>query len=234
MANAAPQYATPVASLAEDDRIAFMVRVYQHLALAIVAFIGFEFLLFSTGFAEWFYELIIGRGGVWLLVLGLFMLGGWVTTQATMDLDNPSRQYSGLFGQAAIYAVLFAPTLYWVFVEKDSAGEVWSAALITAVGFGGLSVTAWFTRRDLSFLRPLIMWGAMASMLLIVFAIIFGANLGTWFSVGMVALMGASILYNTQAIMRRYPPQAHIAAAVGLFGSVMIMFYYVLRIVSSR
>ncbi len=232
MANAAPQYATPVASLAEDDRIAFMTRVYQHLALAIVAFIGFEFLLFSTGFAEWFYGK--ASGGAWLLVLGLFMLGGWVTTQATMDLDNPSRQYSGLFGQAAIYAVLFAPMLYWVFEVKDSPGEVWSAALITAVGFGGLSVTAWFTRRDLSFLRPIVMWGVMASMLLIVFAIIFGANLGTWFSVGMVALMGASILYNTQAIMRRYPPQAHIAAAVSLFGSVMIMFYYILRIVSSR
>ncbi|MFV2040162.1 MAG: hypothetical protein ACC660_07955 [Acidimicrobiales bacterium] len=55
MANAAPQYATPVANLPDEDRIAFMTKVYQHLALAIVAFMGFEVLLFSTGFAGWFY-----------------------------------------------------------------------------------------------------------------------------------------------------------------------------------
>ncbi|MFV2040163.1 MAG: Bax inhibitor-1 family protein, partial [Acidimicrobiales bacterium] len=91
------------------------------------------------------------------------MLGGWITTQATMDLDNPSRQYAGLFGQAALYAVLFAPMLYWVFEVKNSAGEVWGAALITAIGFAGLSVIAWVTRRDLSFLRPIVMWGVMAA-----------------------------------------------------------------------
>ncbi len=231
MAYPAPQASAPVIALPEQDRIAFMTKVYQHLGLALVAFMAFEFLLFSVGFAGWFYE---RAGGVWLLVLALVMLGGWVTTQATMDLDNPGRQYAGLFGQAAIYSVLFSPLLYFVFEVKDSASDVWAAAAITGIGFAGLSVTAWVTRRDLSFMRPLIMWGGMAAMVLIVGAIIFGANLGTWFSVGMIALMGASILYNTQTILRRYPQQAYVAAAVSLFGSLMIMFYYILRLVSSR
>ena len=233
MSYAAPQQA-PVITLPEEDRIGFMVKVYRHLALAVVAFMAFEFMLFTSGFAEWFYDTIAGRGGAWLMVLGLFMLGAWITTQATIDLDNPGRQYAGLFGQAALYAVLFAPMLFYVFRVQDSAGDVWAAAAITALGFAGLSAVAWFTRRDLGFLRPIVMWGVVSAMVLIVAAILFGAYLGTWFSVAMVALMGASILYNTQTILRRYPVQAYVGAAVSLFGSLMTMFYYILRIFADR
>ena len=75
---------------------------------------------------------------------------------------------------------------------------------------------------------------ALIRTLLIVGAILFGAQLGTWFSVAMIALMGASILYNTQQILHRYPADAHVGAAVNLFGSLMTMFWYVLSLVSSR
>ena len=52
-------------------------------------------------------------------------------------------------------------------------------------------------------------------------AVIFGFNLGTWFSVGMIALSGAAILYTTQQALRRYPEGAYVAAAVQLFSSIM-------------
>jgi FtsH-binding integral membrane protein len=71
-------------------------------------------------------------------------------------------------------------------------------------------------------------------MLLIVGALLFGWNLGVWFSVAMVALSGAAILYQTQNIIRNFPANAHVGAAVQLFGSVMTMFWYILRIFSSR
>lgn len=234
MSYAAPTQHQPVITLPESNRVAFMVKVYQHIGLALAAFIGFEFLLFSTGVAERMYDFVFGGGGVtWLLILGLFMVGSWMATQATADLTNPGRQYAGLFGQAALYAVLFAPVLYLVF-NQDGAGDVWAAAVITGIGFAGLSAVAWTTRRDLSFMRPLIMWGGVAAIVLIIGAVIFGANLGTWFSVGMVALMGASILYSTQQIMRVYPEGAYVAGAVQLFSSLMTMFWYVLQLVSSR
>jgi FtsH-binding integral membrane protein len=207
--------------------------VYQHIALALGVFVAAETLLFATGAAEALHSLLARGGGTWLLVLGVFMVGSWLATQATVDLDNPGRQYAGLFGQAGLYSLLFAPFLYSVF-NTDGAGSVWGAAVITAIGFAGLSAVAWTTRRDLSFIRPLIMWGGVAALVLIVGAVIFGANLGTWFSVGMVALMGASILYSTQQILRVYPEQAYVAAAVQLFSSMMTMFWYILRIMSRR
>lgn len=234
MSSHAPLTTQPVVTLPEDDRIAFMGRVYQHLGLAIVAFMAFEFLLFTSGIAERIYDMVSGSGGAWLLILGAFMVGSWLTAQAATDLTNPGRQYVGLFGQSALYSLIFAPFLHYVFNEVDGSGDVWAAAVITGVGFAGLSATAWVTRRDLSFLRPLLIWGGVAALVLIFGAVIFGANLGTWFSVAMIALMGASILYNTQQILHRYPQQAHVAAAVQLFGSIMTMFWYVLSLLSNR
>lgn len=234
MADMAPTYAPPVISQGEEARITFMTKVYQHIGLALAAFMGFEFLLFTSGIAEWFYDSVFTSGGGWLLILGLFMVGSWLATQATMDLSNPGRQYAGLFGTAALYSLLFAPLLYYVFNVQDAASDVWAAAVITGIGFVGLSAVAWVTRRDLSFIRPLIMWGGVAALVLIVGAILFGFNLGTWFSVAMIGLAGAAILYTTQQALRTYPEQAYVAAAVQLFSSIMTMFWYVLRIFADR
>ena len=234
MANTAPQYAPPVITLGEDARVTFMMKVYQHIGLAVAAFIGIEFLLFTSGLAETIYDLVFDSGGGWLLMLGLFMVGTWMATQATTDLSNPGRQYAGLFGTAALEALIFAPFLWYVFNVQDSASDVWSAAVVTILGFAGLSAVAWTTRRDLSFMRPLIMWAGVAALLLIVAALLFGLNLGTWFSVAMIGLAGAAILYTTQQALRRYPEDAYVAAAVQLFGSLMTMFWYVLRIFADR
>jgi FtsH-binding integral membrane protein len=46
----------------------------------------------------------------------------------------------------------------------------------------------------------------------------------------MIALAGGSILYQTQTIIRRYPAEAYVGAAVQLFASVMLLFWYVLRL----
>ena len=52
-----------------------------------------------------------------------------------------------------------------------------------------------------------------------------------WFSVGMVALTGAAILYQTQTIIREFPVAAHVAGALALFSSVMTLFWYILQLV---
>jgi FtsH-binding integral membrane protein len=46
----------------------------------------------------------------------------------------------------------------------------------------------------------------------------------------MIVLSGAAILYQTQTIIRQFPGTAYVAAAVQLFGSLMTMFWYVLRL----
>ena len=62
---------------------------------------------------------------------------------------------------------------------------------------------------------------------------LFGFELGTWFSVAMVGLAGAAILYDTSSILRDYPEDRYVGAALQLFASVAMMFWYVLRIFMS-
>lgn len=233
MSQAQP-YTIPVASLDEETRADFMVKVYQHLVAAIVAFIAFETLLFATGAAEAIYDLVYGSGGVWLLVLGGFMVVNWLATAAAHDLANPGRQYGGLFALAGAEALIFAPFLYYVFNEGGGTATVASAAVITVLGFTGLTVVGLVTRRDLSFMRPLLLWAGVMSLVLIVAAVLFGLDLGVWFTLGMIALAGGAIIYQTQTIMRHYPPEAYVGASIQLFASVMLLFWYVLRLFSRR
>jgi len=223
----------PVADQAADARIRFLKKVYGHLAAAVAAFLAVETALFMGGAAEALTNLLARGGPFWLLLLGGFMVVNWIGTQAAHNLADPRRQYLGLFGIVAAEAVIFAPFLYMVFTT-DGAGTVAGAAAITGIGFAGLTAVGMFTGKDLSVLRPLVMWGSIVALLAIVGAVLFGANLGTWFSVAMVGLAGAAILYQTQNIMKRYPEWAYVGAAVQLFGSLMTMFWYVLRILSGR
>ena len=135
------------------------------------------------------------------------MVVNWMATSAAHDLGNPARQYGGLFGLAAAEAVIFAPFLYYVFNVEGGGGSVTvaSAAVVTIVGFAGLTAVGLFTRKDLSFLRPLLMWAAVMALVLILAAVLFGLELGVWFSLAMIALAGAAILYQTQTILRTLP-----------------------------
>jgi FtsH-binding integral membrane protein len=229
--SAAPVGYRPVATLDDVSRGEFIVRVYQHLLVAIGAFIAFEALLINLGVAEAMWDFIASASYAWLLLLGGFMVVNWMATTAAHDVLEPSRQYAGLFGMAAAQALIFAPFLHYFFeVQQDGTSTVVAAAIITVVGFAGLTAVALVTRRDLSVLRPMLLWGGVCALVLILAAVVFGLELGIWFSVAMIALAGASILYQTQTIMRRYPAEAHVGAAVQLFASVMMLFWYVLRL----
>jgi len=77
-------------------------------------------------------------------------------------------------------------------------------------------------------------WGGVVALVAIAGGILFGFNLGTWFSVAMVAFAGAAILYDTSNVLHHYPEDRYVAGALQLFASVALMFWYVLRIFMSR
>jgi FtsH-binding integral membrane protein len=90
------------------------------------------------------------------------------------------------------------------------------------------------SRKDFSFLGGLLKWGFVIALVAIVGGVLFGFDLGTWFSVAMVALAGGAILYDTSNILRHFPEDRYVGAALELFASVALMFWYVLRIFLSR
>ncbi len=76
----------PVINELEDVRAEFVVKVYQHVMLAVGAFVAFETILFMTGIAQTFGEFVFGGGGgTWLLILMGFMAGQFIVAQSVAN-----------------------------------------------------------------------------------------------------------------------------------------------------
>jgi FtsH-binding integral membrane protein len=85
------------------------------------------------------------------------------------------------------------------------------------------------TRKDFSFLGPIIAIAGIIALGVIICAVFFGGfTLGLWFSIAMIVLAAAAILYDTSNILHHYRMDQHVAAALNLFASVAMLFYYVL------
>jgi FtsH-binding integral membrane protein len=92
-------------------------------------------------------------------------------------------------------AIIFVPMLY--VANHYAPGTIQSAGIVTMLGFAGLSAVAFITKKDFSFLRGALMFGMVLALVAVVGGAIFGFQLGTFFSVAMVGLAGAAILYDT-------------------------------------
>jgi FtsH-binding integral membrane protein len=146
---------------------------------------------------------------------------------------SKEKQYLGLGLYVILEAVIFLPMI--AIAAAYSGGEMLTqAAAITLFMFTGLTAVVFFTKTDFSFLRTAIIVGGFVSLGTIVVGAIFGFNLGLWFSVGMVVLASASILYQTNQIKTQFGTEQYVGAALQLFASVMLLFWYVLRILMSR
>lgn len=204
----------------------FLTRTYTNLFGAIVAFTMIEVALFQSGWAESIARSLLGVN--WLLVLGGFMIVSWFASRAAYNAQTLSTQYLALTAFVVAQSIIFVPLLY--IANRYAPGAIQSAATVTLVGFTGLTMIAFYTRKDFSFLGGLLKWGFILALVAIVGGVIFGFNLGLWFSVAMVGLAGAAILHDTSKILREFPEDRHVGAALQLFASVALMFWYVLRI----
>ena len=127
-------------------------------------------------------------------------------------------------------AIIFVPLLY-IAQGFGRGGVIESAAFVTMVGFVGLTAIAVYSRKDFSFLGAAIKFAMLGALVAIVAGLIFGFHLGTWFSVGMVVVAGMAILYDTSNVLHHFPEDRHVGAALELFASVALLFWYVLRVV---
>jgi uncharacterized protein len=231
-------YGTPYAATARSatdalvaSRARFIVRTYNHLFVAICAFAAIEFALFASGIAPAIAQTMMGTS--WLLVLGAFMVVSWLASRAAHGATSLVTQYAALGGFVLAQAIIFVPMLY--IANEFAPGAIQSAGIVTMLGFAGLTGIAFWTRKDFSFLGGILRWAGLCAIVLIVAGVIFGFSLGVFFSVGMIAFAGAAILYDTSNVIHHFPEDRYVGAALELFASVALLFWYVLRIfIASR
>ena len=220
-----------VANASETERAGFIRRTYWHLAGAILAFAGLETVLIQSGVAESFIHLLKGGMWMWLIVLGLFMVVSTVANNWAHSAISKEMQYAGLGLFVVAEAIVFMPLIY---IALQRAPDVLShAALLTLMLVGGLTFTAFTTRKNFSFLGPILSIGGWIALGVIVTSMLFGFTLGAIFSGAMIIFAAAAVLYSTSNIIHEYHTEQHVAASLSLFSSVGLLFWYIVQFMMS-
>jgi FtsH-binding integral membrane protein len=147
--------------------------------------------------------------------------------------DTRGKQYLGFFIYILAEAFIFVPLLM-IRLAVGGSAILLQAFYLTLALFIGLSLVVFMTKKDFSFLRSAITIGGVIAMGLIVVGMIFGFDLGLWFSVGMVVLAAGSILYQTSNLIHKYNRDQYVLASLGLFASFMLLLWYILSILLDR
>jgi FtsH-binding integral membrane protein len=218
----------------ESVRAEFIRKTYFHLAGAIGLFVVLEGLFFQMGLAEASLKLLGTGRFAWLVVLGAFMGVSMLANKWATNGSSKGMQYAGLILYTVAEAFVFLPMLTVAMLMTGDGSLILQAGLITAAMVLGITAVAFTTRKDFSFLGGILKIGGFVAMGLIVASFFLPISLGLWFSAAMVVFASGAILYNTSNLMYRYEPGQHVAAALSLFASVALLFWYVLRIVMSR
>jgi len=214
------------------EQATFYRKTYSHVAIALLAFIVVEAILINTVPESLIFSMV-SSPFVWLFILGGFWLGSMLANKWTQAQDK-STQYRGLGIYVLLEVIIFLPMIYIAIDLSDGLAIISQAGIITLSLFAGLTAVVFLTRVDFSFLRTVLVVGGFLALGLIVAGALFNFDLGLWFSVAMVALAAGGILYETYNIKNVYSTDQYVAAALQLFSSVMLLFWYVLRILLSR
>jgi len=212
---------------ATSSREQFISRTYNTLLGAILLFVLIETVLFRTGLAASITHALLGVS--WLVVLGGFILVSWFASRAAHQAGSIQKQYLALVAFVAAESIIFVPLLYMA--ESIAPGTIEKAAWYTLAGFAALTFIAFNTRKNFSFLAGMLRWVGLLALAGIVLSVIGGMALGGWFSLLMIAYAGAAILYDTSSVIHEFREDQHVGAALQLFASVALMFWYMVRFI---
>ena len=213
------------------ERAGFIRRTYLHVAGAIAAFALLEVFIFSSGYDVKLAGMMLGSQYSWLIVLGLFMGVSFIADKFAHSQTSEGMQYFGLGLFVVAEAVIFVPILY--IADNFFPGAIATAGYITALLVIGLTFTVFSTKKDFSFMGPFLKIAFLVAFGVIICSLIFGFTLGLVFSGAMALLAAGAVLYTTSNILHQYHPGQHVAAALALFSSIALLFWYVLQIVMS-
>jgi len=212
------------------ERLAFVRRTYAHLAGAVAAFVLLEGAILSLPGTERFVAQTIGRfGGYGMLVLlGGFILVSYIAQRWAQSTTSLATQYLGLALYVVAEAVIFLPLL--LYASRFYPSVIPAAAIVTLTLFTALSFFVLTSRKDFSFLRPALGIASLVALGLVVAAFAFNFDLGIVFTIAMIGVACGYVLYDTSNVIHHYRTTQHVAAALALFASVALMFWYVIRL----
>jgi len=228
-------YHTPyvVAQSNQEARSKFIKKTYLHLAGAVLAFACVEYFLINfTNLGSAMMQFLSKSSYMWFIVLGGFMGVSFIAQKLADASSSKATQYAGLGLFVLGESIIILPLLFMASLR--SPGAIGQAAIATGGLFMALTVIAFTTKKDFSFLGGMMKVGFIVALALIAASMLFGFNLGIWFSGAMILLTAGSILYSTSNIIHQYGEDQYVAASIGLFASLATLFWYILSILMNR
>jgi len=246
---AARPIAGAVATLGVSDRVAFLRKTYGLLGVALVGFavVTAGMMRFATETSLRFSGWALNGRLNWLLVLGVFMVVGYIARRLAFSETSRGLQLLGLGLYIFVQSALLQPLL-WILIFRfgdramlssgvlisGQAGSIlMQAVVITLAIFIGLTLTVFITKKDFSFLRGALTIASFAVLGVILASMLFGFSLGALFCGAVILILAGYILYETSLVMSRFPPTAYVAAALMLFSTIATLFWYVLQLLMS-
>jgi modulator of FtsH protease len=142
-------------------------------------------------------------------------------------------------GFTSVSGLLVAPTLFFAQYKAAhyttlSANPIRDAFFLTLAAFVGMTLYAWTTKRDFSFLGGFLFTGLSVVIVAMIMAIVFHSHV-LEMAVDSVSVLVFSgyILYDTQLVLDKSDRDDAISDALNLFLDVLNIFISLVRILSS-
>lgn len=216
---------TPEAiAMVGDARLAYVRKVYSYFSLGILGGITGTLISMNTGLVSFFASSpFIGL----LLFIGIVIF-------ASRASANPVTAVPMLFAATFVSGLVISPTIFVFANGYLGAGPsaIYSALLLTATVFAGLTTYTWISRKDFSY---------MGASLTIGLFMLIGVGLVNLFvqssllamasSIVAVILFSGFILYDTSRILRNPHQVPPTLAALSLYLNFLNLFMAILQIV---
>jgi FtsH-binding integral membrane protein len=204
------------------ERMGFVRKVYA-LFFAGILFSGVGV---AIGFAVPSLMIAIAQNR---LITFLLLIGAVIGAQAVRLV--PVINLIALFAFTTLIGLFTSPLL--AIIALSNPTSILQAGILTTGIFGGLTVYAFVSKKDFSFLNGMLTVGLIV-VLLSGLVNIFMASSAFSFGIAVVSLILFSgyVLYDTQQIIRRYPTNEYVAGALDLFLDAFNIFMALLRILN--
>jgi len=108
------------------------------------------------------------------------------------------------------------------------------AAAITIGAFVLLTAVVGLSKKDFSFMGPFLTMVGIGALVAIAGSVLFSVTLGFYFSIAMALFACGAVLHDTSKVLHNYHEGQHVPAALQLFSSIALLFYYILMILVNR
>lgn len=209
-----------------DARATFLQRTYSLLLAGVFCFAA---TLWAAANVPAVNSLAVGlyQGGM-ILCLVVVIGGGYLVRKVAHRHPINLIAY---FAYTFVFGLLLAPIV--LFSAQAMPDVLTQASLITVLIFTGLTGYVFVSGKDFSFMGGALAIGMFAMLGVGLAGYLIGFEVGLWYSAAGVVLFSGYILYDTSRVLHHLPTNAHVAAAIELFVSLILLFQHVLHLLMS-